>query len=239
MPRLVCRLVAREGAGPFPCVVVDPDGWLLRLDTTPQADGVAPVGQVGGVEVWAEQVDDEAVAPDPSAELVIVEDAAPVDEIGVRFGPESHGEGLFDPPESTGTGTGERTGAFSDEAASDQQRTAVLAWISATLGPVGSWPDTAACTPLKRLIADTPPDVLPALDAVPLGGGRAVRPLYAPVLRARADDTATAVDVPTNDSALTDAPSSTTVEAPSIPRWPLVLAAFFAAAAAVAWWWPR
>lgn len=232
MPRLVCRLVTREGEDPFPCVVVDPDGWLLRLTREPSGEGVAPVGLVEGVAVWAEQVDGQPAAQDVGAPTIVIEDESLVDEVGVRFGPEDHGAGLFDAREATGTG--DATGAFSEEAERDQQRTAVLAWIAATLGPLPAWPDTTACTPLKRLIADAPLDALPALDAVGASAGQAARPIYAPVLRARGDDTATVVDgQPTVTTSLTNS------DRPVVPRWPLVLAACFALAAAIAWWWPR
>jgi hypothetical protein len=106
-------------------------------------------------------------------------DAHALDEVELAVGPDRDALGIFDAP-TTGTATGEHThgSASEPEQGGEPRRTAVLAWIAAQdlsgAPAVGQQP----CAALKRLIADEPLDVVPALDgtehrdppALPAGG---------------------------------------------------------------------
>lgn len=237
MARLACRIVSRAPGG-FPCLVVDPDGWRLRLSVTPPRLGLAPAGRVDGVPVWAEEVEDDGTAP--GEELVLLEEEDALDEVGVRAGPDDDSAGIFDLPGRDRTGTGERTGHHSDEAAIDQQRTAVLAWVAAALGPLPAVPDTGPCGPLKRKIADAPLDPVPALDGVGLTPPRRIADSVLRVELGREDTAPTAPglleDPATNTRVVTRSEIGVASE---VPRWPLVAAAALVILAALVWWWPR
>ena len=112
-----------------------------------------------------------------------------LDEVDLPVGPDRDALGLFDAP-TTGTSTGEHTHGSSvePERGGGQRRTAVLAWIAAQDldGPAPE--DPAPCAAVKRLIADEPLDVVPALDGTP---ERAAAPHSA--VEGEREDTATQI----------------------------------------------
>jgi hypothetical protein len=168
--------------------------------------------------------------PDPAAD-------AEVDEVDVAVGPDTEeGGGLFE-PSSGGTPSGEATGASGVEAAIEQQRTAVLAWLSASLEERVELAEGSAVPSLRRVIADEAPDPVPALDGVPMPGlpQRSPPRVAAPLrLREEREDTATQID-PFAPQERTTAVTDVTPR-PSVPLLLLGGGALLLVGAAFGWW---
>ena len=192
MATVACELLRREGEAPFPCVVRTPDGRTLRLHGDAAPRHARWFGLCDGMAIWSEPADNPGPPTGIVVEIAMTEQ---VDEVGVPLGPDRGGEGLFDTPDEASL-TGERTGVSSQEAGAEQQRLAVLAWISATLAEPADLPETGPpSATLRTRIADEPPDLLPSLGFVPAPRDARVPrpPPVAPNLFA--DDTVTQVDL--------------------------------------------
>ena len=137
----------------------------------------------------------------------------PLDEVGVRLGPDRDGEGLFDPPRENSM-VGEKTSVTTDESPIREPERALLDWIAGDSLLLANVPEQAEpCRPLRQRIADEPPDLLPSLAAPALlhrASSRVLRaPPSAPARAPEADDTATQIrpmprtatddDPPTNE----------------------------------------
>lgn len=167
MSRLRYEVLSREGDGPLPCLARAADGRVLRL-VGEEEPGATWLGTWNGVPVYGHRAVEPADAVASGEPLEI--DPPALDEVEVQMGPDRDSSGIFDPPGNTdGTVTGERTGSEGGGggARPEQRRTAVLAWIAADADDHGAPLSGAPCEPLKRLLADEPPDPLPALDAGP------------------------------------------------------------------------
>jgi hypothetical protein len=93
--------------------------------------------------------------------------------------------------------TGERTAIPGVAPAVEQRRTSLLAWIAAGTGesaPVAETTD--ACTPLRRTIADEPPDVVPSLSAPSAARSATLSLRNPPASQADAGPEDTATDLP-------------------------------------------
>lgn len=253
MATLKCEVIRREGEGAFPCVVRSPEGRVLRLHGDAAPRHARWLGLCDGVAVWSEPADN----PGPGLGVYVeIHVAELVDEVGVALGPDRDSSGLFDPP-SEASLTGERTGVSTEEAGAEQQRTAVLAWIAASLGEPNRLPEVGApCAALRTRIADEPPDLLPSL-----GFGAVVRD--ARVLRAPpapppappgpgasfTDDTVTQVDLlpPRPEDPRTGVTGATTtghtgntrfgwLPSERIVRVALLVSAVLLGLSAYAWW---
>lgn len=247
MATLTCELLRREGEAPFPCVVRTQEGRVLRLHGDAAPKHARWLGMCDGTAVWSEPAD--AAGPGLGQHLEI-DVAELIDEVGVAFGPDGGGGGLFDGPGESSL-TGERTGVATEEAGAEQQRTAVLAWIAASLGePHPLEAQGPPCTALRARIADEPPDLLPSLSTLSAPrDGRVLRPPppTQPQLQADGDDTVTQVDllVPAASGAPETTGSGAATTTGGVSRWltaervirvaPWVALALLAISAG-AWW---
>lgn len=120
-----------------------------------------------------------------------------LDEVGVRFGPDRDGDGLFDPPRESSM-IGEKTSVTPEEAQASEPERTLLAWIADSGGLLAHAPESGVpCRPLRQRIADEPPDLLPALGAPALlhrAGSKVLRPPpTAPSRSTEPDDTNTQI----------------------------------------------
>ncbi len=245
MATLKVDVLRREGEGPFPVVVRTAEGRVLRLHGDAAPRHARWFGMSDGVAVWAEPAD---AAGASTGEVVEVHVEELIDEVGVAVGPDRDHRGIFDPPGESSL-TGERTGASTEEAGVETQRTAVLAWIAASLGEPHALPASAPpSAALRTRIADEAPDLLPSLAAPPTAkGGRVLRtPPAAPLATTpERDDTETRVDLLPPAGPPTDAGGATTTGTHTL-RWltaermvwvGFAVAACLLAGSALAWWW--
>lgn len=202
MANLKCECLGSSVPGAYPLLVRAADGRVLVLHTDSAPPHATWLGMFDGNAIWA--VPAESSQPGNGLRLDI--DLSPaLDEVGVPVGPDRDAGGLFD-VEVDRSVTGERTGVATEEAGIEQQRTALLTWIAASLAnPPAAASHAGPCPALKSRIADEPPDGLPALAAPaasPRATARALRPApTTPVAdRAEIDDTATAIDTVTRAS---------------------------------------
>ncbi len=241
MATLRVEVLRRERQGTFPCLVRTVDGKVLRLHGDAAPRHARWFGMHEGVAVWSEPGELAGVGTGEFLELHLTE---LVDEVGVALGPDRDHSGLFEAVGESSL-TGERTGASTEEAGVEAQRTAVLAWIAASLGEGQGLPDRGApCVALRPRIADEPPDLLPSLGSAPTK--RESRVLRAPPNHPtrEIDDSITQVDLlPTPLSAVEATAMTTTGLGPL--RWLTAervvrLAPWFAvlvlSASAAAWW---
>ncbi len=196
MATLRCECLGSAAPGVFPLLARTEDGRVLVLHAEAAPPHAGWLGMYDGNAIWA--VGGESDLPGNGRHMDI--DLSPaLDEVGVPVGPDRDVAGLFD-HEVDHSVTGERTGVATEEAGIEQQRTALLTWLAASLtSPPQAAGDAGPCPALKARIADEPPDGLPALAAPaasPRNTARALRHApAAPVAeRPEADDTATAVD---------------------------------------------
>ncbi|MSQ00835.1 MAG: hypothetical protein EXR71_02955 [Myxococcales bacterium] len=213
MATLRVELLRRERAGTFPCLVRTADGKVLRLHGDAAPRHARWFGMHEGVAVWSEPAESAGVGAGEFLELHLTE---LVDEVGVALGPDRDHAGLLDAPGESSL-TGERTGTSTEEAGVETQRTAVLAWIAASLGETHDLPDRGApCVPLRARIADEPPDLLPSLGSAPTR--RESRVLRAPPHPAAPDldDSVTQVDLLPSPVVGADATAMTTT---GLGRW--------------------
>lgn len=246
MATLRVEVLRREAEGRFPCVVRAPDGRVLRLHGDAAPRHARWFGMSDGVAIWAEPAEAAGATPEAVLELHVDE---LVDEVGVSLGPDRDHRGIFDTAAESSL-TGERTGATTEEAGVETRRTAVLAWIAASLDePVElplSGPPPAA---LRTRIADEPPDLLPSLAQAPaLRGGRVLRapPVAPPLGGPERDDTVTQVDllVPAlaDDGERTGGTTTGQnplgwLDAERVVRLAIGVALALLAGSALAWWW--
>jgi hypothetical protein len=230
------ELLRKEGDGPFPCVVRTPEGRVLRLHGDAAPRHARWLGMMAGGAVWSEPADSVG---EGTGEFIEIDVTELIDEVGVPLGPDRDHGGLFDPPSELSL-TGERTGTPTHEAGADQQRTALLAWIAASLGeggpPQAEGPPPAA---LRLRIADEPPDLLPSLSSPPQprASGRVLRPppTPPPSLVPESEDTVTQV----GPLASAGPPTEHTegwLPAERLVRLAPPVAALLLVLSAVAWW---
>lgn len=245
MATLRVEVLRREAEGRFPCVVRAPDGRILRLHGDAAPRHARWFGMSDGVAIWAEPAE---AAGAPVGEVLELHVDELVDEVGVALGPDRDHRGIFDLAAESSL-TGERTGATTEEGGVEQQRTAVLAWIAASLGDAVELPLAGpAPASLRTRIADEPPDLLPSLAAAPvLRGARVLRaPPLAPPAGIERDDTVTQVDllVPGVPGEPEPTAGTTTGHHPAgwlsverVVRLGVIVALLLLAGSALAWWW--
>ena len=213
----MCELVRREGEGAFPCVVRTPEGRVLRLYGDAAPRHARWLGMCDGTAVWSEPAD--AVGPGLGG-LVAIDIPELVDEVGVHLGPDIGGGGLFEgsPERSL---TGERTGVSTEDAGAEQQRTAVLTWIAASLGhPHDLGAEGPPCTAMRACIADEPPDLLPSLSTLAAPRGGRVPRVGGGTLTPEREDNATQIDLlPVVTSAHAETTGTGATTTGGLARW--------------------
>lgn len=203
MATLKCECLGTAVPGVFPLLARAADGRVLVLHADSAPPHAAWLGMHDGNAIWA--VPSDSDLPGNGRQLDI-DLSPPLDEVGVPVGPDRDVAGLFD-HEVDRSVTGERTGVATEEAGIEQQRTALLTWLAASLvSPPPVAGEAGPCPALKSRIADEPPDGLPALAAPAASARSTARALrHAPTApaaeRPEVDDTATAVDTVTRTTA--------------------------------------
>ena len=241
MATLRVELVRKEREGTFPCLVRTADGKILRLHGDAAPRHARWFGMHEGMAVWSEPAESAGASTGEYLDLHLTE---LVDEVGVALGPDRDHAGLFDVAGESSL-TGERTGASTEEAGVEAQRTAVLAWVAASLGETHGLPDGGApCVALRARIADEPPDLLPSLGSAP--SRRESRVLRAPPSHPThdSDDSITQVDLLPVPAPGADATALTTtgwgalrwLTAESVVRLAPWFAVLVLSASAAAWW---